>query len=293
MSAPLARPTRSITILILITLAVIALALVLATVAARYLPYGIDWDVYRPAVQAVLTGTSPYRIPLFWNAPWILIPLLPYALLPAEIGRALLLFTGLTAYYVFAKRMGAHPLAAVAFVLSFFSLLCLKNSNVDWLILLGLLLPPKVGLFFMLAKPQMGIGVAIWWLVEAWREGGMRRAVSIVWPVTLAFGLSFVVFGLWPLTMLRAPTYSNSLAFNASLFPYSVPIGLALLIASIRRRNVTLALVAAPCFSPHVVLHTWIVCLAPFLRHKWQTVALSAASWAIVPVARLLVSVIG
>src|SRR5690606_38971700 len=71
--------------------------------------------------------------------------------------------------------------------------------NIDWLPLVGFVLPPQIGLFFILIKPQMGLAVALFWLVEAWREGGLREVIRVFGPVGAALALSLALYGLWPL----------------------------------------------------------------------------------------------
>ena len=79
---------------------VVALSLLTITVvAALFLPYGVDWRLaIRPGCLAMLNGKSPFEtVPYFGFAPWALIPLLPLALLPENIGRAILFLISITA----------------------------------------------------------------------------------------------------------------------------------------------------------------------------------------------------
>lgn len=62
------------------------LMLALVVVAASWLPPGIDWrDTYRPAALAIVSGRSPYNVDIYFAAPWALLPLAPFALLPETI----------------------------------------------------------------------------------------------------------------------------------------------------------------------------------------------------------------
>ena len=74
-----------------------------------------------------------------------------------------------------------------------------------------------------------------------------------LWPVTLALLISLVLFGLWP---LRAAE-TTALWWNASLWPWSIPVGLALLGWSIYARDWRGAVAASPLLSPYVLLHAW------------------------------------
>ena len=75
------------------------------------------------------------------------------------------------------------------------------------------------------------------WLVEAWRAGSLRQVVRVFAPVTLVLLVSLAVFGLWPLNMLKATEFTTY--WNASLWPYSIPVGLVLTVAAIAPRAAT------------------------------------------------------
>ena len=257
------------------------LTLILTVSASLYLPPGIDWrDTYRPATLALLSGKSPYSIDIFFAAPWGLIPLIPFALLPVNLGRAILFLIGISSFAFTAHRLGAKPPALIAFLLSPPVAHCLLNSNIEWLPLLGFIMPPQIGLFFIVIKPQIGIGVGLFWLIEAWRSGGFREAIRVFLPVSLAISISFIIFGLWPLRF--SDTLTLARAYNASLWPSSIPIGLALLVASIHKRNIKYAMASSPCLSPYVLLHAWVVALVPVLSQPIETIAAVIGLWILV-----------
>ena len=141
-------------------------------------------------------------------------------------------------------------------------------------------MPPQIGLFFIVIKPQIGIGVGLFWLIEAWRSGGFREAIRVFLPVSLAISISFIIFGLWPLRF--SDTFILTRAYNASLWPSSIPIGLALLVASIHKRNIKSAMASSPCLSPYVLLHAWVVALVPVLSQPIETIAAVIGLWILV-----------
>lgn len=246
-----------------------------------YLPPGIDWkDTYRPAALALLSGKTPYSVDIFFTAPWGLLPFLPFAPLPESVGRALLFVIGLATFAYTAHRLGARPLALIAFLLSPPVMHCLLNANIEWLPLLGVVLPPQIGLFFITVKPQIGLGMGVFWLVEAWRKGGLRQVVRIFWPVTVVFLLSLLVFGPWPLRFRDTLTLTRS--YNASLWPGSLPVGITLLVAALRKRDFRFALASSPCLSPYVLLHAWVGALASILTQPVETVAAVVGLWILV-----------
>jgi hypothetical protein len=273
-------PTRRI-------LAWVALGLtfvLLVWAATAYLPVGIDWHLtFRPSALALLTSTSPYAAtPLapYAGAPWGLWVLLPLAILPEPIGRAALLLLGLGALAFSARRLGARRLTMVVFLLSPPVLHALLNANLDWMPVLGFVLPPPIGLFFLAIKPQMGSAVALFWLAEAWRRGRWREVLKVFGPVTLALGLSLLLYGPWPLNAFYI--YNSSQGWNASLWPESIPIGLGLVWAALHKREIRFAMAASPCLSPYVLFHSWTGAVASIVGLPGETLAAVAGLWILV-----------
>ncbi len=265
------------------------MAAILTGVVAVFLPFGIDWHLtFRPASLAVLSGKSPYTVDIFGLPPWGLLPFLPLALLPENIGRAIIFVASLVAFGFAAYRLGARPIALAAFLISPPVVHCLLNANVDWLPVLGFILPPQIGLFFVSVKPQVGFGVAVFWLVEAWRTGGWRQVVRVFWPITLALLASFVVFGFWPFRAMFV--FTSSQGWNASLWPASLPVGLTLLVATLRRRQVKYAMAAAPCLSPYVLFHAWSGALVALADSPVEMSAAVIGLWALIVIRALALS---
>lgn len=92
---------------------------VLIGMMSSWLPPSIDWHkTHRPATLALFSGKSPYGEPSFLTAPWGLISLLPFAILPERVGRAALFMASIAAFAFTAHQLGAKPLALIAFLLS-------------------------------------------------------------------------------------------------------------------------------------------------------------------------------
>jgi hypothetical protein len=130
-------------------------------------------------------------------------------------------------------------------------------------------------LFFVLIKPQIGAGIALFWLVEAWRTGRIREVVRVFSPVTLAYLASFALYGLWPLRLVGMPAD----AFNASLWPLGIPIGAALLYQAIRSRKALYAMGATPFLAPYVNISSFAVVLFSFIPNPYLFVIAVALSW--------------
>ncbi|MFM8321555.1 MAG: hypothetical protein ACKOC5_11630 [Chloroflexota bacterium] len=234
---------------------------------------GADWrKSFYPAARLLLQGQDPYQVDQFLLAPWSLAVFVPLALLPARAGTAVLLVTGLCVYAYVAVRLKASPIGLAAILLSPQILHNLINANVDWLALLGFVLPPQVGLFFLALKPQIGLPLALFWGVEALREKRLLRTFA---PFTALLLVSFGLFGLWPLKFSAVqPEY------NASLWPASLPFGVVLLISALYRRRERLAQAIGPFFSPHVMFHSWSTLLYALAPDTVELVCAVVVSWA-------------
>lgn len=261
----------------------IGTALALSFLLAPYVPPGIDWtDTFRPSTLAILSGQSPYGTFYLAHAPWGLILLIPLALLPEAVGRVMLIFCGLVSYAYVARRLGAKPTAIIFLLLSPVVMHVLLNGNLDWLAVLGFVLPPQFGLFFISIKPQIGIAVAPFWLVKAWREGGWKQVAEVFAPFTIVLLLSFIPFGLWPLETVRVKV--TQVFYNASLWPLSIPVGLALFVTSIRKRRIEYAMAASPCLSPYVLFYSWGTVLLAIISSVPETIAAVIGLWVLVAI---------
>jgi hypothetical protein len=269
-----ARPSPKL-IMIPGLIAVIALGIA----AYYYFPNPVDWTIsYRPAALALISGASPYAGRPFFNAPWILIPLIPFALMPYRVGVAALFVANLALFLYISWRMAAKPVAVTAFICSLPVVIALLFGQVDSLILLGLFLPRPLGLVLLLAKPQIGAVIALFWAVEIWRESGWKQVIKTFAPVAGLFLISFLIYGLWPLTSNPGSLISTD--HNTSLWPGSLMIGLPLIVYALRSRREDFARMAAPFFSPYVSPQSWSVALLGLMHNEFEMVAACLASWA-------------
>jgi hypothetical protein len=94
--------------------AIIIVVIVLIWFEYQYLPLGVDWvRWFRPATLEFIAGRSPYTIEGFFNPPWLVIPLIPFALLPIRIRGLLLIDIGLLCYLIILHKLKIHPLIAL------------------------------------------------------------------------------------------------------------------------------------------------------------------------------------
>jgi hypothetical protein len=238
-------------------------------------PAGKDWEtILRPAASAFVNGKSPY-VGGFYNPPWALLPLLPLLLLSPKFGSAILSITNLLTFGFVSYRLGAKPLALAIIVFSPPVIYGVLDPNFDWLVALGLILPPQIGLFFILVKPQLGSILVIFWFVEAWRQGSLRQVIKVFSPVAIVFVFSLILYGFWP---LRSSDLYN-VGWNASVWPASVPIGIVLAVSAIRRLNKRLAIIASPFLSPYVAAYSLSIPVLGLLPAQLETIAAVIGLW--------------
>lgn len=238
---------------------------------------GVDWrETFYPAAQAVLHGSSPYSVPTFRNAPWTILFLIPFALFGERSGGILYFLASLLLYAWVAYRLKARPLVLAAFLLSPPVVYGLRMLNVDAIVLVGFVLPAPVGLFFVLLKPQMGIAMLFYWLAEAWRKDGFKAVLGTFAPFTIALALSFLFFGNW-LAGRQADLVDSF--WNISLWPWALPIGLVLVVLSMRDRRKDFAMAASPFLSPYLAYHSWVSVLAGLLGYPLELVVAVTGMW--------------
>ena len=255
--------------------------IVVSFLAAPFVPPAVDWHIsFRPAALTLLSGESPYDKVYIIHAPWALLMLAPFALFPENVGRVMLLFCGLASYIFIAQRLGAKPIAIIFLLISPVVMHMLLNGNIDWLASFGFVLPPQIGLFFIAIKPQIGIAVAPFWLIEAWRQGSWKQVLRTFAPFTIVLLLSFAIFGLWPLGAVEV----TGVSFNASLWPLSIPVGLALFVTAVRKRKIEYAMAASPCLSPYALFYSWTGVLLAIIASVPETIAAVIGLWILVAI---------
>lgn len=241
------------------------------------LPIGLDWrDTYRPAALAILEGRSPYSVDIYYAAPWGAALLIPFAVLPYTIGRFLLFLFSLGSFALVGIKLGARPGSLVIFLTSAAVAGCLNNGNIEFLPLLGAIAPPWLGLILIAIKPQVGVGLAVYWAWSIWREKGFRAVLLTFLPVSLILSASFIIYGPWILRFSQTLAWSVD---NTSLGLLGLALGLPVLLGAIRRRSPELALASSPLLSPYALQFTWVSLLASLLERPRALLLASIALW--------------
>jgi len=212
--------------------------------------------------------------------PWALLPFIPFVFLPEKMGGLILTNLGLLAYLYLLYKLKVRPIAALAFMLSPAAIVGLHSGNIDWLVMLGFVLPPSIGLLLVMIKPQVGIAVAIYWLFISWQEGKVVKFIKTFSPVLVVYFLSFVVYGFW-LNKANSLVQGNSVRgyMDMNLWPMSIPIGLVLLVVALRHRNRFFSFMASPFLSPYVGGNSYAVVILGLAQYPWEAVVASVGFW--------------
>lgn len=271
----------------LTTTALVVTIFILLTIGFRQLTDNermgrdIAW-FYGPAARMALSGVSPYELNNVANSqgpfadpPWIVLAAIPFAYLPDVWGRAAWMAAGFMGYGFVLYRMKAPLIGAALFLSSPMVIWSVMAGQVEWLILIGLVIPRPFGLPLLLLKPQMGALLALYWAIDAWRDGGIAAVIRLVAPLTGLLLISFVLYGFWPLEMLRFTTPD----FRARVWPFGLPFAAAALVTAIRRREEFWAGVAGPLIAPFIKFHSWAMSLIWFVGDTTMMIVGWIAIW--------------
>jgi hypothetical protein len=118
---------------------------------------------------------------------------------------------------------------------------------------LGLYYLPQIGLFFILIKPQVGFAVALYWLGLSWQSGGIRQVLKVFLPIVVMYLLSFMVYGYHPLFGANL----IDIHYNVSLWPWSIPLGIFLVVFALKSKKINWSMLASPLLSPYIAFHSF------------------------------------
>jgi hypothetical protein len=259
-----------------VTLLVVAL---IAAFALLPLPGGDDWEVFYHAGRRVFSREPLYGEPVydgfyFYNAPWFAALLAPLTLLPSKLGWAILSVSSLLLTMLVVRRWQGSLVQSALALLSPPMTYILLHGQLDALALAGILLPQAYWGLAALNKPQVTFGL----LFGPRDRPTLIRMAAITALVVL---LSFLLFGLWPLEVFRQPGPVGAHNVWLGLWPYQVPIGIALVFWGINRRDERFLVAASPFFWPYAatssLLGPWIV--VGSLLKDWQAAVVLAGWW--------------
>lgn len=237
--------------------------------------FGVDWrETYYPAVTALLRGENPYQVRTLYNPAWSLLPLIPFALMGEGAGQTAMFFTAFGVYAWTARRLGGGISSIIFLMTSPLIFYNLMLGNIDWLVMLGFVIPPPIGLFLLVIKPQIGFAPALFLAWQIYKRDGVAGVFRSFSPVFISLLLTFLLFGNW-----ASGRDENLLQvdWNMSMFPYSIPVGLFLLYKA--KNKINPAVTASPLLSPYLSLGTWSIAQIGLVTNPSLTLAITAGLW--------------
>ena len=111
---------------------------------------------------------------------------------------AAIILISIVAWIIAMRRLGASLIVILLMFMTPQLWWSIVYGNLDFLVVLGIILPSPLGLFFVLSKPQAGAGIAIYWLI---RLTVRRVAQSAANHRPYYYRLTPVLHPVWPLAM--------------------------------------------------------------------------------------------
>ena len=242
--------------------------------------YAYDFRTYfYPASRLFIVGQNPYAVDGFYNPPWLLIAMIPFALLPEQWAQAVFLSTAMCTFLLVCAKLRLGRLSTLAFLLSFPTIYSLLYGNLEWLVLLGLLLPPQIGVFLVLIKPHVGLGIFLYWVIQAWRKERTSGVFKLLWPLLTVALISMLIYGPWPLRFALAAESSTTRGLNASAWPWLLPLGFYIAFEMVEQPDLKKSLLIGPALSPHLVEGSWCGLFIAFSDRPVAMVLANLAVW--------------
>ena len=237
--------------------------------------FGYDWMIFKTAIKLMFSGQNPYTVSGYFSPPWMLLILSPITILPTPFDTITLVILSTISFIVVVKKFSNSWLLVILFMLTPQLWWGILYGNVDFLVALGIIMPPQFGLFFILVKPQIGIAIAIFWLIQAWRKGKLKEVIRIFAPISTVVVLSIFIFGLW----FTKSKYATDLSWNIANWPLLLPIGIVLLYRSIELKKFNLAVISAPFLSPYIAVQSLPIAVIGLLGNKVEATLAMASMW--------------
>lgn len=229
-----------------------------------------DWEVYRNAWYALLNGVNPYSVTIsvggdmrFMYPIWSLIPIAPFAWIGYPAINIIMVIVTLICLFLVAHKYHMKTLHTFFFVSSAAVFYGIGYGNITFLTLLGLLLPTPIGLFFLIIKPQSTAIVMLILLIKEYEQGGWKRVVYTLMPVTIALIVMILIFGI-----PKIPNMSGNASINI-IWPACLIVGIPATYYAIRKRSMKFAFLASSFISPYMGLSGYMTAGLGFPILTW------------------------
>jgi len=220
-------------------------------------PDAVDW---RETFSQIRFG-RPYDQPNFIGMPWTSILLAPFQLVPVPISlifnAAVTLF--MTAWLISRRSGNAYSLLLIFTSFPFLS--TIANGQIEWLPMLGFIMQSSMALPLLMIKPQSGILVILTWMTTK------SKAIEIFLIGLATLLLSWLLWGNWAVDLLTNIRYVKAQSFglddwNVALFPFLIPVGLALIFYVWKYKPADQELLAALstyCIVPYFGMYSLLI----------------------------------
>jgi hypothetical protein len=258
-----------------LAIALILLGVVAARLISDYIPVGVDFRyTFYPVAKATLTFQSPYTVPNFLMPPWTAIAVLPFGLLSEQNAWGVFVILAILLQVYGFQRMKMKGTSIALMMVSPFVFYGIFKGNLDFLVLLGSTLPVHLGIWLLLIKPQMSLPLVFFLAyrlkqVEGWKS------------VALKFSPPFLLYTLFLLTGWMNLPNLEQLAWNTSVWPWGIPLGLLMVLLGFIKKDKWLTFAASPFLSPYLAVHSWVVTLLPYRNRRWILAGFIFVIWVI------------
>ena len=208
---------------------------------------------------------NPYETPRFVNPPWTAIFLVPFTIFPLSVSVLIQLIIYFVLLAIIIHKYGGNTRGVLVTVSSFIAFDNALELNIEWLVLIGLLVPPFLSSIFILMKPQVALGF--------WLSYSVRQWLWLIFGGIILLIISLLTWGYWPDDMQAAiltysiPDDEHFAQFNIApsvLMPQILAwiIGLYMGIYAFMKRDPVWGIIAWLFFVPYVLFYTFLVYFA-------------------------------
>ena len=250
-------------------------SIILAALGCALLaPNPNDGTIFIYAARAVRLNLSPYDAGIFYYSPlWLAWSLLPISFLPDPIYVRLLAFSMALCGGLVVLRLSRDRFVISVALLCPYLWLSAIFGNIENAVLLAAVLPFPIGIWILVLKPQMSIGLLIH---RSWQALRDRRAIHLI-AISLCAVLLAVSINAG---MLRHSPINQ--VWSTSPWPYGIPIGVIMLLIGLRRDDWRWSFAASMFFAPYIETMSYLCLLPLAMLRRWSALAFVALSWLLV-----------
>jgi hypothetical protein len=240
---------------------VFTFGIIIGLISWQLMPTG-GLDMREDILPSLLHWKTPWveGMPLF---PWATLVLMPLRLFSPRLATSLINLISVIIIALVIRKYKGNMLFVIPIILSPVGKSLIFNGQTDAIILTSLLLPAGVDLVF-LWKPQV-LMHAFWVRLRGNFKTYLISGSSILL-------ISFFIWGFWPKELLEfGRDHLISGFWNFSLWPYSIPTGLFLVLLSIKNMDESFGLMASPLLFPYVNVCSFLGLLI-VVASKWPRI---------------------